>query len=55
MAIGFQNYLFVSSTTLLAAKLCLLSFYAILCKNIEFFDKNENNTGTLTSSLSDNL
>ena len=55
MTVGFQNYLFVSSAALLAAKLCSLSFHAILYKNIEFFDKSENNTSTLTSTLSNNL
>ena len=51
---AIENYLFVSSTAPLATKLRSLSFRAILYKNIEFFDKGENNTGTLTPTLSDN-
>ena len=51
---AIENYLFVSSTAPLATKLRSLSFRAILYKNIEFFDKGENNTGTLTPTPSDN-
>ena len=54
MAVGFQNYLFAFSAAHLTAKLCSLSFRAILRQDIEFFDKDENNTGALTSTLSDN-
>ncbi|KAI8986244.1 multidrug resistance protein 1 [Trametes punicea] len=54
VAVGFQNYLFASSAAELTSKLRSLSFRAILRQDIEFFDKDENNTGNLTSTLSDN-
>ncbi|TBU45834.1 P-loop containing nucleoside triphosphate hydrolase protein [Dichomitus squalens] len=54
VAVGLQNYLFASSAAELTAKLRSLSFRAILRQDIEFFDKDENNTGQLTSTLSDN-
>ena len=54
MAVGFQNYLFASSAAALTSKLRSLSFRAILRQDIEFFDKDENSTGQLTSALSDN-
>ncbi|EIW59664.1 multidrug resistance protein 1 [Trametes versicolor FP-101664 SS1] len=53
-AVGFQNYLFASSAAELTSRLRSLSFRAILRQDIEFFDKEENNTGQLTSTLSDN-
>ncbi|CAK5279585.1 unnamed protein product [Mycena citricolor] len=52
--IGFQNYLFASAAATLTTKLRRLSFKAILRQDIEFFDKDENSAGSLTSSLSDN-
>ncbi|KAF8158859.1 P-loop containing nucleoside triphosphate hydrolase protein [Mycena galopus ATCC 62051] len=52
--IGFQNYLFASSAARLTKKLRSLSFRAILRQDIEFFDKDENSAGALTSALSDN-
>ena len=54
IAVGFQNYLFASSAAELTQKLRSLSFRSILRQDIEFFDKEENNTGQLTSTLSDN-
>ena len=54
IAVGLQNYLFASSAAELTSKLRALSFRAILRQDIEFFDKDENNTGQLTSTLSDN-
>ncbi|OSD02414.1 multidrug resistance protein 1 [Trametes coccinea BRFM310] len=54
VAVGLQNYLFACSAAELTAKLRSLSFRAILRQDIEFFDKDENNTGNLTSTLSDN-
>ncbi|KAG6837188.1 hypothetical protein H0H93_013415 [Arthromyces matolae] len=54
LAIGFQNYLFASSAAALTAKLRSLSFRAILRQDIEFFDKDDNSTGSLTANLSDN-
>ncbi|KAJ4482117.1 P-loop containing nucleoside triphosphate hydrolase protein [Lentinula aciculospora] len=52
--IGIQNYNFSASAANLTAKLRSLSFRAILRQDIEFFDRDENNTGALTSELSDN-
>ena len=54
ICIGFQNYLFASSAAKLTMKLRSLSFKAILRQDIEFFDKDENSAGSLTSTLSDN-
>ncbi|KAI0755198.1 P-loop containing nucleoside triphosphate hydrolase protein [Daedaleopsis nitida] len=53
-AVGFQNFLFARSAAVLTSKLRSLSFRSILRQDIEFFDKDENNTGQLTSTLSDN-
>ncbi|KJA18017.1 hypothetical protein HYPSUDRAFT_169806 [Hypholoma sublateritium FD-334 SS-4] len=52
--IGWQNYLFAASAANLTARLRSLSFKAILRQDIEFFDKDSNSTGALTSQLSDN-
>jgi ATP-binding cassette subfamily B (MDR/TAP) protein 1 len=52
--IGLQNYLFASAAATLTARLRSLSFKAILRQDIEFFDKESNSTGSLTSALSDN-
>ncbi|KAG2129495.1 P-loop containing nucleoside triphosphate hydrolase protein [Suillus clintonianus] len=54
ISIGFQNYYFASSAAILTAKLRSLSFKAILRQDIEYFDKDENSTGALTSNLSEN-
>nr|WCD39452.1 Ste6-2 [Ganoderma boninense] len=54
IAVGMQNYLFSASAAALTSKLRSLSFRAILRQDIEYFDKDENNTGQLTSALSDN-
>ncbi|KAG5648338.1 hypothetical protein DXG03_004910 [Asterophora parasitica] len=54
LSIGLQNYLFSAAAATLTAKLRSLSFRAILRQDIEFFDKEENSTGSLTGNLSDN-
>lgn len=54
IAIGFQNYFFASTAAQLTNKIRSLSFRAIVRQDIEYFDKDENNTGQLTSNLSDN-
>ncbi|KAJ7644192.1 P-loop containing nucleoside triphosphate hydrolase protein [Roridomyces roridus] len=54
VCIGVQNYLFASTAATLTNKLRSLSFRAILRQDIEFFDKDENSAGGLTSTLSDN-
>jgi len=53
-AIGLQNFHFSSAAATVTARLRRLSFKAILRQDIEFFDKDENSTGALTSELSDN-
>ncbi|KAH8104691.1 P-loop containing nucleoside triphosphate hydrolase protein [Cristinia sonorae] len=53
VTICIQNFMFASSAAELTNKLRSLSFRAILRQDIEFFDKDENSTGQLTSSLSD--
>lgn len=52
--IGIQNYMFGATAASLTTKLRSLGFRAILRQDVEFFDKDENSTGQLTSSLSDN-
>ncbi|THH23041.1 hypothetical protein EUX98_g8136 [Antrodiella citrinella] len=52
--IGAQNYFFARTAAELTAKLRSISFRAILRQDIEFFDKDENTTGQLTSNLSEN-
>ncbi|KIJ17535.1 hypothetical protein PAXINDRAFT_167550 [Paxillus involutus ATCC 200175] len=54
ISVGFQNYLFSSSAVMLTSKLRALSFRAILRQDIEFFDRDENSTGTLIANLSQN-
>ncbi|KZV67726.1 P-loop containing nucleoside triphosphate hydrolase protein [Peniophora sp. CONT] len=51
--IGFQNYFFASSAASLTERLRSLSFSAVLRQDIEYFDRDENNTGALVSNLSD--
>ncbi|KAI0673533.1 multidrug resistance protein 1 [Trametes maxima] len=54
IANAFQHATFMRSAVLLAAKLRSLTFRAILRQDVAFFDKDENNTGKLTSGLSEN-
>jgi ATP-binding cassette subfamily B (MDR/TAP) protein 1 len=51
---GFQNYYFASAAAVLTAKLRSMTFKAILRQDIEYFDDEKNNTGALTSNLSEN-
>ncbi|KAJ6611113.1 P-loop containing nucleoside triphosphate hydrolase protein [Mycena sp. CBHHK59/15] len=53
VCIFMQNFLFSSASAVFTAKLRSLTFRAILGQQIEFFDKEDNNTGSLTSNLSD--
>ncbi|KAJ7186229.1 P-loop containing nucleoside triphosphate hydrolase protein [Mycena pura] len=53
IAICMQNYLFGSAAASFTAKLRSLLFRAVVAQEIQFFDKEENNTGSLTSNLSD--
>ncbi|KAL0958172.1 hypothetical protein HGRIS_000335 [Hohenbuehelia grisea] len=53
-SIGIQTYLFGSAASKLAAKQRVIGFKAILRQDIEYFDRDEHSTGSLTSSLSDN-
>ncbi|KAL4062317.1 P-loop containing nucleoside triphosphate hydrolase protein [Scleroderma yunnanense] len=51
VAVGIQNYLFTLSAAELTTKLRILSFHSILRQDIQFFDREENNTGVLTSKV----
>ncbi|KAI0953276.1 hypothetical protein AcW1_007535 [Taiwanofungus camphoratus] len=53
-AVGVQNFIFSNTSAKLTDRVRSLSFRAILRQDIEFFDKDDNNTGQLTSNLSDN-
>jgi len=48
-----QNLLFGSAAASFTAKLRSLLFRALLGQEIQFFDREDNNTGSLTSNLSD--
>ncbi|KAJ3557811.1 hypothetical protein NM688_g1262 [Phlebia brevispora] len=50
---GGSNVSFGLTAAELTTKLRKLSFRAMLWQDIEFFDRDDNNTGALTSSLSD--
>ncbi|KAI0778584.1 multidrug resistance protein 1 [Trametes elegans] len=54
LANAVQHTYFGRSAASLSAHLRALSFRAVLRQDIEFFDEDENNTGKLTSSLSEN-
>ncbi|KAJ6532865.1 P-loop containing nucleoside triphosphate hydrolase protein [Mycena vulgaris] len=53
ICICMQNYLFGSAAASFIGKLRSLLFRAVLGQEIQFFDKEDNNTGSLTSNLSD--
>ncbi|KAF8442930.1 P-loop containing nucleoside triphosphate hydrolase protein [Boletus edulis BED1] len=53
-AICFQTYFFTSTAAALTSKMRSASFKAILRQDIEYFDKDEHSTGSLTASLSEN-
>ncbi|KAF7314115.1 hypothetical protein HMN09_00570600 [Mycena chlorophos] len=53
VVISMQDYLFEAAAADFTAKLRTLLFRAILGHKVEFFDKQENNTGALTANLSD--
>ncbi|KAH9038538.1 P-loop containing nucleoside triphosphate hydrolase protein [Lactarius pseudohatsudake] len=53
ISIGLQNYMFNHSAASLSSKLRSLSFRAILRQDIEYFDRDENSSGAIVSSLSD--
>lgn len=54
LAISIQNWMFNSAAAQLSAVLRNTSFKSILSQDIEFFDREENNTGALTTGLSSN-
>ncbi|GLB39978.1 putative P-loop containing nucleoside triphosphate hydrolase protein [Lyophyllum shimeji] len=54
IAVTFQNYLFAAASSQLSFKIRKLSFKAMLRQDIEFFDRVQNSTGTLVSSLGGN-
>ncbi|KAI6043447.1 P-loop containing nucleoside triphosphate hydrolase protein [Pisolithus marmoratus] len=51
--IAIQNYVFALAASHLTTNLRTLSFHAILRQDMQFFDRAENNTGTLTSRVND--
>ncbi|KAH9985634.1 P-loop containing nucleoside triphosphate hydrolase protein [Russula compacta] len=53
ISIGSQNYLFAASAASLSCKLRSLSLRAILRQDIEYFDRDENSSGSIVSNLSD--
>jgi ATP-binding cassette subfamily B (MDR/TAP) protein 1 len=53
ISIGSQNYLFSASASSLSYKLRSLCLRAILRQDIEYFDRDENNSGTIVAKLSD--
>ncbi|KAJ7622864.1 P-loop containing nucleoside triphosphate hydrolase protein [Mycena rosella] len=53
ICISMQNWLFGSAAASFIGKLRSLLFRAVLGQEIQFFDKEDNNTGSLTSNLSD--
>ncbi|THH18900.1 hypothetical protein EW146_g2189 [Bondarzewia mesenterica] len=53
VTIGMQNFYFAASAASLTNKLRSLSFRAVVKQDIEYFDRDENSTGTLVSNLSD--
>lgn len=54
LAIAVQNWMYNHAAAQLSAVLRNKSFKAILSQDIEFFDREENNTGALTTGLSGN-
>ena len=54
IAISAQNGLFNHAAAQLSAVLRIKSFKAIVSQDIEFFDREENSTGALTTGLADN-
>lgn len=54
VAICVQNGMFNHAAAQLSAVLRIRSFKAIVSQDVEFFDKEENSTGTLTTGLADN-
>ncbi|KZV88656.1 hypothetical protein EXIGLDRAFT_696518, partial [Exidia glandulosa HHB12029] len=53
-AIAGQSYEWARAAAILTAKIRKLSFAAMLRQDIEFFDREENGTGSLTARLSEN-
>jgi ATP-binding cassette, subfamily B (MDR/TAP), member 1 len=54
VCLSIQHIVFGSAAARMKAKLHKLSFRAIIRQDVAFFDKDENTTGGLVSSLSDN-
>ncbi|KAI0284634.1 P-loop containing nucleoside triphosphate hydrolase protein [Russula aff. rugulosa BPL654] len=53
LSIGLENYLFSASAASLSYKLRSLCLRAILRQDIEYFDRDENNSGAIVAKLSD--
>ncbi|TFK26115.1 P-loop containing nucleoside triphosphate hydrolase protein [Coprinopsis marcescibilis] len=54
ICVALQNYYFATAAAALTARLRTSVFKAILRQDVEFFDKDENSTGSLTANLSEN-
>lgn len=54
IAICIQNWMYNNAATQLSAVLRIKSFKAIVSQDVEFFDREENTTGSLTTGLSGN-
>ncbi|CAA7267669.1 unnamed protein product [Cyclocybe aegerita] len=51
LSLAIHNVLFGRAAMILVARLRSLSFKALLRRNVTFFDRDENNPGTLTANL----
>ncbi|KAF9242527.1 P-loop containing nucleoside triphosphate hydrolase protein [Melanogaster broomeanus] len=54
ISLGLTFYYYTSAAANLTSKLRSLGFKSILKQDIQFFDKDENSTGSLTANLSEN-
>ncbi|KAF8900291.1 multidrug resistance protein 1 [Gymnopilus junonius] len=54
LSLTLQGYMFNAAAANLISRLRSLSFKSLLRQDIAFFDRDENNTGSLISELSDN-
>jgi ATP-binding cassette subfamily B (MDR/TAP) protein 1 len=54
IAISIKNWMYSHAATQLSAVLRIKTFKAILSQDIEFFDREENSTGSLTTGLGGN-
>ncbi|KIM55448.1 hypothetical protein SCLCIDRAFT_30386 [Scleroderma citrinum Foug A] len=53
-SVGSQNYFFTHFAAELTTKLRVLSFHSVMKQDTQFFDREENNTGSLTVQVNSN-